>query len=154
MKKLVSLVMTIAILLSLSQAAWAAEEVPEIDTVATSNNVIVVVPGIIGSELVDGNGAKVWVGVGAILGQIQCSESGNPVYPLYVYNNDNYGANDTYNGYYETMQEYEIRETEGIYELSTGVDAQELPNMTVNNEVVIEPSVIFDNFDVQRLNSD
>jgi hypothetical protein len=58
------------------------------------------------------------------------------------------------NGYYETMQEYEIRETEGIYELSTGVDAQELPKMTVNNEVVIEPSVIFDNFDVQRLNSD
>lgn len=34
------------------------------------------------------------------------------------------------------------------------MDAQELPNMTVNNEVVIEPSVIFDNFDVQRLNSD
>lgn len=34
------------------------------------------------------------------------------------------------------------------------VDAQELPKMTVNNEVVIEPSVIFDNFDVQRLNSD
>lgn len=51
-------------------------------------------------------------------------------------------------------KEYEIRETEGIYELSTGVDAQELPKMTVNNEVVIEPSVIFDNFDVQRLNSD
>ena len=104
MKKLVSLVMTIAILLSLSQAAWAAEEVPEIGTVATSNNVIVVVPGIIGSELVDGNGAKVWVGVGAILGQIQCSESGNPVYPLYVYNNDNYGANDTYKTLYDNLK--------------------------------------------------
>ena len=37
------------------------------------------------------NGAKVWVGVGAILGQIQCNEVGNPVYPLYAYNNDNYG---------------------------------------------------------------
>ena len=36
MKKLVSLVMTIAILLSLSQAAWAAEEVPEIGNVKKS----------------------------------------------------------------------------------------------------------------------
>ena len=90
MKKLISLLMTIAVLLSVLQPAWAIEEAAEIDAVAASRNLIVVVPGIIGSELVDGNGAKVWVGVGGILGQIQCNEVGNPVYPLYAYNNDNY----------------------------------------------------------------
>ena len=88
MKKLISLLMTIAVLLSVLQPAWAIEEAAEIDVVAASRNLIVVVPGIIGSELVEGNGAKVWVGVGGILGQIQCNEVGNPVYPLYAYNND------------------------------------------------------------------
>lgn len=73
MKKLISLLMTIAVLLSVLQPAWAIEEAAEIDAVAASRNLIVVVPGIIGSELVDGNGAKVWVGVGGILGQIQCN---------------------------------------------------------------------------------
>lgn len=100
MKKLISLLMTIAVLLSVLQPAWAIEEAAEIDAVAASRNLIVVVPGIIGSELVDGNGAKVWVGVGGILGQIQCNEVGNPVYPLYAYNNDNYGARDTYKTLY------------------------------------------------------
>ena len=76
MKKLISLLMTIAVLLSVLQPAWAIEEAAEIDAVAASRNLIVVVPGIIGSELVDGNGAKVWVGVGGILGQIQCNEVG------------------------------------------------------------------------------
>ena len=71
MKKLISLLMTIAVLLSVLQPAWAIEEAAEIDAVAASRNLIVVVPGIIGSELVDGNGAKVWVGVGGILGEIQ-----------------------------------------------------------------------------------
>ena len=104
MKKLISLVMTIAVLLSVSQSAWAIEETAEVDAVAASSNVIVVVPGIIGSELVDGNGAKVWVGVGAILGQIQCNEVGNPVYPLYAYNNDNYGAIDTYETLYDSLK--------------------------------------------------
>ena len=104
MKKLISLVMTIAVLLSVSQSAWAIEETAEVDAVAASSNVIVVVPGIIGSELVDGNGAKVWVGVGAILGQIQCNEVGNPVYPLYAYNNDNYGALDTYKTLYDSLK--------------------------------------------------
>ena len=79
MKKLISLLMTIAVLLSVLQPAWAIEEAAEIDAVAASRNLIVVVPGIIGSELVDGNGAKVWVGVGGILGQIQWNEVGNPV---------------------------------------------------------------------------
>lgn len=79
MKKLISVVMTIAVLLSASQPVWAIEETDEVDAVAASGNLIVVVPGIIGSELVDGNGVKAWVGIGAILGQIQCSESGNPV---------------------------------------------------------------------------
>ena len=87
--------MTIAVLLSVLQPAWAIEEAAEIDAVAASRNLIVVVPGIIGSELVDGNGAKVWVGVGGILGQIQCNEVGNPVYPLYAYNNDNADAEET-----------------------------------------------------------
>ena len=70
MKKLISLLMTIAVLISVLQPAWAIEEAAEIDAVAASRNLIVVVPGIIGSELVDGNGAKVWVGVGGILGQM------------------------------------------------------------------------------------
>ena len=56
--------MTIAVLLSVLQPAWAIEEAAEIDAVAASRNLIVVVPGIVGSELVDGNGTKVWVGVG------------------------------------------------------------------------------------------
>ena len=101
MKKLISLLMTIAVLLSVLQPAWAIEEAAEIDAVAASRNLIVVVPGIVGSELVDGNGTKVWVGVGGILGQIQCNEVGNPVYPLYAYNNDNYGARDTYKTLYD-----------------------------------------------------
>lgn len=104
MKKLISLIMTIAVLLSVSQSVWAVEESAEIDAVAASSNVIVVVPGIVGSELIDGNGATVWVGVGAILGQIQCNEIGNPVYPLYAYNNDNYGAIDTYKILYNSLK--------------------------------------------------
>lgn len=290
MKKLISLLMTIAVLLSVLQPAWAIEEAAEIDAVAASRNLIVVVPGIIGSELVDGNGAKVWVGVGGILGQIQCNEVGNPVYPLYAYNNDNYGARDTYtdmlsnpntltkvyqyvsqtlagnslsaieenevgnthvnekgwvvgegidgrrvrviirgssmptivsstgepytligeqlyvgdeaiednyvgecwevsdgyqfemmrgahkfvydddtkegfsvevsymeNGYYEAMQTYEIKETEGTYELSTWESVQKQPEMTVNNGIVVEevePSSIFNGLELQRLNVD
>ena len=63
MKKLISLVMIIAVLLSVSHSAWAIEKTAEIDAAAANSNVIVVVPGIVGSELVDGNGAKVWVGV-------------------------------------------------------------------------------------------
>ena len=104
MKKLISLLMTIAVLLSVLQPAWAIEEAAEIDAVAASRNLIVVVPGIVGSELVDGNGTKVWVGVGGILGQIQCNEVGNPVYPLYAYNNDNYGARDTYKTLYDSLK--------------------------------------------------
>ena len=48
MKKLISLLMTIAVLLSVLQPAWAIEEAAEIDAVAASRNLIVVVPGIIG----------------------------------------------------------------------------------------------------------
>lgn len=47
MKKLISVVMTIAVLLSASQPVWAIEEAAEIDAVAASGNLIVVVPGII-----------------------------------------------------------------------------------------------------------
>lgn len=104
MKKLISLVMMITVLLSVSQPAWAIEETAEIDAVADSSNVIVVVPGIIGSELVDGSGTKVWVGIGAIVGQLQCNEVGNPTYPLYVYNDDNYGAIDTYKTLYDSLK--------------------------------------------------
>ena len=104
MKKLISLVMIIAVLLSVSHSAWAIEKTAEIDAAAANSNVIVVVPGIVGSELVDGNGAKVWVGVGAILGQIQCNEVGKPVYPLFAYNNDNYGAIDTYKTLFDNLK--------------------------------------------------
>lgn len=47
MKKLISVVMTIAVLLSASQPVWAIEETDEVDAVAASGNLIVVVPGII-----------------------------------------------------------------------------------------------------------
>ena len=47
MKKLISLLMTIAVLLSVLQPAWAIEEAAEIDAVSASRNLIVVVPGII-----------------------------------------------------------------------------------------------------------
>mgnify|MGYP001040759057 CR=1 FL=1 len=47
MKKLISLLMTIAVLLSVLQPAWAIEETDEVDAVAASGNLIVVVPGII-----------------------------------------------------------------------------------------------------------
>ena len=46
-EKLISLLMTIAVLLSVLQPAWAIEEAAEIDAVAASRNLIVVVPGII-----------------------------------------------------------------------------------------------------------
>lgn len=46
-KKLISVVMTIAVLLSASQPVWAIEETDEVDAVAASGNLIVVVPGII-----------------------------------------------------------------------------------------------------------
>ena len=39
--------MTIAVLLSVLQPAWSIEESAEIDAVAASRNLIVVVPGII-----------------------------------------------------------------------------------------------------------
>ncbi len=58
------------------------------------------------------------------------------------------------NGYYETMQTYEIKETEGTYELNTGKSVQELPKMTVRDGVVVEPSAIFNYTEVQRLNVD
>lgn len=56
------------------------------------------------------------------------------------------------NGYYETMQTYEIKETEGTYELNTGESVQELPKMTVRDGVVVEPSAIFNYTEIQRLN--
>ena len=40
------------------------------------------------------------------------------------------------NGYYEAMQTYEIKETEGTYELSTWESVQKQPEMTVNNGIV------------------
>lgn len=105
MKRLISLFMSMAVLLSVSLQAHAInEENEEIETAAASSNLIVVIPGIVGSELVDGNGAKVWVGAGAILGQIQCNEVGTPVYSLYAYNNDNYGALDTYKTLYDALK--------------------------------------------------
>ena len=105
MKRLISLFMSMAVLLSvLLQAHAINEENEEIETAAASSNLIVVIPGIVGSELVDGNGAKVWVGAGAILGQIQCNEVGTPVYSLYAYNNDNYGALDTYKTLYDALK--------------------------------------------------
>lgn len=58
------------------------------------------------------------------------------------------------NGYYETMQTYEIKETEGTYELSTGESVQELPKMTASEGTVVEPSAIFNYSEVQRLNVD
>ena len=47
MKKLILVVLTIAVLLSASQTVWAIEETDEVDAVAASWNLIVVVPGII-----------------------------------------------------------------------------------------------------------
>ena len=61
------------------------------------------------------------------------------------------------NGYYEAMQTYEIKETEGTYELSTWESAQKQPEMTVNNGIVVEevePSSIFNGLELQRLNVD
>ena len=61
------------------------------------------------------------------------------------------------NGYYEAMQTYEIKETEGTYELSTWESVQKQPEMTVNNGIVVEevePSSIFNCLELQRLNVD
>ena len=61
------------------------------------------------------------------------------------------------NGYYEAMQTYEIKETEGTYELSTWESVQKQPEMTVNNGIVVEevePSSIFNGLELQRLNVD
>ena len=60
-------------------------------------------------------------------------------------------------GYYEAMQTYEIKETEGTYELSTWESVQKQPEMTVNNGIVVEevePSSIFNGLELQRLNVD
>lgn len=38
------------------------------------------------------------------MGQIQCNEVGTPVYSLYAYNNDNYGALDTYKTLYDALK--------------------------------------------------
>ena len=59
--------------------------------------------------------------------------------------------------YYEAMQTYEIKETEGTYELSTWESVQKQPEMTVNNGIVVEevePSSIFNGLELQRLNVD
>ena len=55
------------------------------------------------------------------------------------------------------MQTYEIKETEGTYELSTWESVQKQPEMTVNNGIVVEevePSSIFNGLELQRLNVD
>ena len=56
------------------------------------------------------------------------------------------------NGYYETMQTYEIKETEGTYKLSTGESVQEMPKLTMSDGIVVEPSAVFNYSEIQQLN--
>ena len=56
------------------------------------------------------------------------------------------------NGYYKSMETYEIEETKGYYKLIIGDSILEKPEMMASTGDVIEPSVVLDTLDVQRLN--
>ena len=81
------------------------------DTSSTNNCAIVIVPGILGSNLFNNNGNQIWsptgIGItGLFLDQMYLSESGVPQQNLSAQasninnSNTNYGANDTYEDLY------------------------------------------------------
>ena len=103
MKRVIGYSIAVTLLLSLFNWVSATEVENSNSTTSASNNVIVVVPGYAGSELTDGY-ARVWIGTGLICGHIQCNELGYPVYPLYAYNTDNYGAANKYRTLYDNLK--------------------------------------------------
>lgn len=105
-KSLISLLLVIALCIPLPTVAIGTEDIgTEVIPTASSDNVVILIPGIIGSELALADGTKVWVGLGAISGQIECNEVGQTRFPLYPYNDDNYGAIDTYETLYEELND-------------------------------------------------
>ena len=103
-KRLFALVACLSILLSTTAMAGVTEDLV-VDATAASNNVVVLIPGICGSELVNSAGTKIWVGLGSLTSQILCSESGVPSITLSPYNNDNYGTLDLYKTLYNNLKD-------------------------------------------------
>ena len=102
-KRLLALVACLSILLSTTAMAGMTDDLV-VDATAASNNVVVLIPGICGSELVNSAGTKIWVGLGSLTSQILCSESGVPSITLSPYNNDNYGTLDLYKTLYNNLK--------------------------------------------------
>ena len=94
-KRITASVLTLSLLFVFTLQTEAAGS--ETKVAAAKKNVIVVIPGILGSELTNGStGQKVWVGLGSLNGEIRCNEQGASVFSIFAYNDDNYGTNDTY----------------------------------------------------------
>lgn len=101
-KKIGIVVIIVSVLISLFPSTMALDK-ELYDLTASKSNVIVVIPGIVGSELIDKDNQKVWFSAGALSKRIECDQLGNPIYPLYAYNDDNYGALDTYETLYTEL---------------------------------------------------
>lgn len=81
-KRIISLALVVVILLLMSSQVFCIGYESEYkENAVASNDLVVIVPGIVASELVDIDDIKVWVGVGLLASKIDCNEVGNPVYP-------------------------------------------------------------------------
>lgn len=121
MKKLTSLLLTTVMIMSLFavNTVLAANDSSEVEDnnemmqtiheddvetfAATKNNVIVVVPGIMGSELKVGN-TVVWSPNIININMLRCNDLGVSQTTVNPYNSDNYGAQDTYKELYNNLK--------------------------------------------------
>ena len=90
--------------LNLRQKVYAKDfvYVDEWTLLRPRDKAIIIVPGIACSLLQNENGDNVWIDLFNI-SQIACDENGVPENNLYVYNPNNYGAQDNYQALYDTL---------------------------------------------------
>lgn len=106
-KRISALLLSLVLLVSLCIPA-SATNTPDISTQASSNDLIVLIPGTMGTELQYGS-TKVWDPGTNVLNHskyfnwLSFGESGSANYSLSVLNDDNYGARDTYQTIYNRL---------------------------------------------------
>lgn len=102
---------------------------------------IFIIPGMLGSELKDENGEEVWVS-GSPRKEMKLNEDGTPKHNLESFNDDNYGARNTYKSLYNYLYKkfkdrYHVVFFDYDFRLSNAVSAQKLEQETAGFDKVI-----------------
>lgn len=141
--KLLAVVLAIICTLSLSTAAFAAENIgAETDAASANSKAIVIIPGILGSSLETTSGTKVWLDF-SDYDKMALNEDGTSVYSIRSANYDNYGAKDTYKTLYNSLNNafsdnFDVIFFDYDFRLTNSTSATKLANeLSAYDEVIL-----------------